>query len=98
MAAGLVGLRNKISPGEPLNCNMYTDYKKYPNLKNLPDQLEQSLENLKKNESMIEAFGKETINSYLKLRNSEVEEFKQKETFDKTKTITKWERINTLDC
>ena len=47
---------------------------------------------------MIEAFGKETINSYLKLRNSEVEEFKQKETFDKTKTITKWERINTLDC
>ena len=77
---------------------MYTDYKKYPNLKNLPDQLEQSLENLKKNESMIEAFGKETINSYLKLRNSEVEEFKQKETFDKTKTITKWERINTLDC
>jgi len=98
LAAGLVGLRNKISPGEPLNCNMYTDYKKYPNLKNLPDQLEQSLENLKKNESMIEAFGKETINSYLKLRNSEVEEFKQKETFDKTKTITKWERINTLDC
>ena len=98
LAAGLVGLRNKTNPGEPLNCNMYTDYKKYPNLKKLPDQLEQSLENLKKNKSMIEAFGKETINSYLKLRNSEVEEFKQKETFDKTKTITKWERINTLDC
>ena len=73
-------------------------FKKYPNLKNLPDQLEQSLENLKKNKNMIEAFGKETINSYLKLRNSEVEEFKQKEIFDKTKTITKWERINTLDC
>ena len=73
-------------------------FKKYPNLKKLPDQLEQSLENLKKNKSMIEAFGKETINSYLKLRNSEVEEFKQKEIFDKTKTITKWERINTLDC
>ena len=32
MAAGLDGLNNKIDPGEPLFCNMYTDYKNYPNL------------------------------------------------------------------
>ena len=47
---------------------------------------------------MNDAFGKETINSYIKLRNSEINEFKQKESFDKTKAITRWERDNTLDC
>jgi len=53
---------------------------------------------LKNNKDMKNSFGENTINSYLKLRNSEIEEFKQKETFDKTKKITKWERSNTLDC
>ena len=36
--------------------------------------------------------------SYIKLRNSELKEFKQKENFDKAKPITSWERNNTLDC
>ena len=47
---------------------------------------------------MNDAFGKEAINSYIKLRNSEIKEFNQKESFDKTKAITRWERDNTLDC
>ena len=98
LAAGLDGLKNKINPGKPLNCNMYEDYKKYPNLPKLPDELDQSLEKLKNNKDMNNAFGKDTINSYIKLRASEINEFKQKETFDKTKTITRWERNNTLDC
>ena len=33
IAAGIYGLNNKIDPGEPLSCNMYTEYKKYPDLK-----------------------------------------------------------------
>ncbi len=98
LAAGLDGLKNNINPGKPLDCNMYTDYKKYPNLPKLPDNLDQSLEKLKNNKDMKNSFGENTINSYLKLRNSEIEEFNQKETFDKTKKITKWERSNTLDC
>ncbi len=98
LAAGLDGLKNNINPGKPLDCNMYTDYKKYPNLPKLPDNLDQSLEKLKNNKDMKNSFGENTINSYLKLKNSEIEEFKQKETFDKTKKITKWERSNTLDC
>ena len=43
-------------------------------------------------------FGKDVKDSYLKLRNLEIKEFNQKEIFDKTKSITKWERDNTLDC
>ncbi len=98
LAAGLYGLKNKIDPGEPLTCNMYTDYEKYPNLPKLPNELQDSLELLKNNNEMNEAFGEETINSYIKLRNSEIKEFDNKEKFDKSKPVTKWERQNTLDC
>ena len=98
LAAGIHGLKNKINPGKPLYCNMYTDYKKYPNLPKLPDNLEQSLEKLKNNKKMNNSFGIKVINSYLKLRNSEIKEFKQKENFDKKKPVTRWEKINTLDC
>ena len=98
LAAGLNGLKHKINPGEPLNCNMYTDYKKYPNLPKLPDELRQSLDQLKNNKEMNKTFGKEVINSYIKFRNSEIEEFENQEKFDKSKPITKWESQNTLDC
>ncbi len=98
LAAGLNGLKHKINPGEPLNCNMYTDYKKYPDLPKLPNELKESLELLKKNKEMNDAFGKETIDSYIKLRKSEINEFDNKENFDKSKPVTQWERQNTLDC
>ena len=98
LADGIHGLQNKINPGKPLHCNMYTDYKKYPNLPKLPDNLDQSLEKLKNNKKMNNSFGKDVISSYLKLRNSEIKEFKQKENFNKREPITIWERTNTLDC
>ena len=98
LAAGLDGLKNKINPGKPLNCNMYEDYEKYPDLPKLPDQLSESLEKLKNNKDINEAFGQHVIDSYIKLRSSEIKEFNQKESFDKTKAITRWERDNTLDC
>ena len=98
LAAGLDGLKNKINPGKPLNCNMYEDHTKYPDLPKLPNELHQSLEMLKDNKDMNEAFGKDVVDSYIKLRNLEINEFNKKENFDKTKTITRWERDNTLDC
>ena len=98
LAAGLDGLKNKIDPGKPLNCNMYEDHEKYPDLPKLPNELHQSLKMLKDNKDMNDAFGKDVVDSYLKLRTSEINEFNQQESFDKTKTITRWERNNTLDC
>ena len=65
LAAGLYGLKNEVDPGEPLNCNMYTDYEKYPNLPKLPNDLQESLELLKNNKEMNDAFGKETILSLI---------------------------------
>ena len=98
LAAGLYGLKNKIDPGKPLDCNMYTDYAKYPDLPKLPNELNQSLDQLKNNKEMNNAFGKEVIESYIKLRSSEIDEFNSQESFDKTKPISKWEKDNTLDC
>jgi len=98
LAAGLFGLKNKIDPGKPLDCNMYTDYAKYPDLPKLPNELNQSLDQLKNNKEMNNAFGKEVIESYIKLRSSEIGEFNSQESFDKTKPISKWEKDNTLDC
>jgi len=98
IAAGLDGLNNKIDPGEPLHCNMYEDHAKYPDLPKLPNDLSESLDRLKDNKMINEAFGSDVINSYLKLRSVELKEFNNNESFDKTKPVTEWERRNTLDC
>ncbi len=98
LAAGINGVKNKIDPGKPLNCNMYKDFAKYPNLPKLPDELDQSLKQLKQNKEMNETFGSHVIDSYIKLRDTEIKEFNNVEKFDKSKPITKWERQNTIDC
>ena len=98
LAAGMEGLSKRINPGKPLFCNMYEDYKKYPNLSKLPNELEDSLDKIENNKEMNKAFGKEVIKSYVKLRTSELKDFNDNEKFDKSKPITKWERQNTLDC
>ena len=98
IAAGLYGLNNKSDPGEPLTCNMYTDYKNYSNLEKLPHDLEDSLSQLDDNKNLREAFGDEVINSYIKLKNQEIDEFNKDQVFDKKKDITEWEKNNTLDC
>jgi glutamine synthetase len=98
IAAGLYGLNNKSDPGEPLTCNMYTDYKKYPNLKKLPNEIKDSLNELDKSKELRESFGEDVINSYLKLKNKEIDEFQRVERFDKKAAVTDWEKNNTLDC
>ena len=98
IAAGLYGLNNKSDPGEPLTCNMYTDYKKYPNLQKLPNEIKDSLNELDKSKELRESFGEDVINSYLKLKNKEMDEFQRVERFDKKAAVTDWEKNNTLDC
>ncbi len=98
LAAGIEGLSKRINPGKPLFCNMYEDYKKFPNLSKLPNELKDSLDKIENNKEMNKAFGKEVIKSYVKLRTAELKDFNDNEKFDKSKPITKWERQNTLDC
>jgi glutamine synthetase len=98
IAAGLHGLNNKIDPGEPLSCNMYNDFKNYPNLKKLPDEIEDALEFLKDSRELKEAFGEDVINSYIKLKKMEIDDFFKYESFDKKTPVTDWEKNSTLDC
>ncbi len=97
-AAGLYGIDNKSDPGELLTCNMYTDYENYPNLERLPDDLYESLEKLNENKIIKEAFGEEVVDSYLKLKRKELNDFETENVFDKEGSITDWEKNNTLDC
>ena len=97
-AAGLYGIDNKSDPGELLTCNMYTDYENYPNLERLPDDLYESLEKLRDNKTIKEAFGEEVVDSYLKLKRKELNDFETENVFDKEGSITDWEKNNTLDC
>jgi len=98
IAAGLEGLNNRTDPGEPLTCNMYTDYKNYSHLKKLPDKIEESIKELENSKELKEAFGEDVINSYVKLKKIEIDEFNRQESFNKKDPITEWERKNTLDC
>ena len=98
IAAGLYGLNMKLDPGEPLSCNMYTDYKNYPDLAKLPDELEESLDKLDENKILRESFGDEVINSYIKLKKEEIKDFFRSDSFNKKSSVTQWEKTNTLDC
>ena len=66
IAAGLEGINKKLNPGKPLHCNMYKDYKKYPKLKKLPNDINQAISMLQKSKPLADAFGKEVIESYHK--------------------------------
>ena len=87
---------------------MYEDGHKVKNAKKLPLTLEQSLSHLEKNQVLKNAFGKNVINSYIKLKNREIKKyhssiekkigFKGFKKTNKSNIITQWERDNTLDC
>ena len=98
IAAGLEGINKKLNPGKPLHCNMYEDYKKYPGLKKLPNDINQAISMLKNSKSLSNAFGSDVIKSYIKLKNSEIKNFRAKNNFNKRKPVSQWEKDNTLDC
>ena len=98
IAAGLEGINKKLNPGKPLHCNMYEDYKKYPKLKKLPNDINQAINMLQNSKALLKAFGTDVIKSYIKLKNSEIKNFKARNVFNKRKPVSQWEKDNTLDC
>ncbi len=98
IAAGLEGINKKLNPGKPLHCNMYEDYKKYPKLKKLPNDISQAINMLQNSKALLKAFGTDVIKSYIKLKNSEIKNFKARNVFNKRKPVSQWEKDNTLDC
>jgi len=108
IAAGLDGINGKRDPGKPIYVNMYEESHKVKGVKKLPLSLEKSLAHLSKSKVMKSAFGKNIINSYVKLKNIEIKKynsatekkigFRGSRKKYKSNAITQWEKDNTLDC
>ena len=77
---------------------MYTDYKNCQHQKKLPDEIEEAIDNLEDSKELKESFGEDVINSYIKLKKQEIDDFNRNDSFDKKANISEWEKKNTLDC
>ena len=90
LAAGLDGVANKRDPGKRLDIDMYAEGHKVRGAKTLPLNLLDALRGFEKSKVLAEAFGKDTLDSYVKLKMREWDGFKRH--------LSQWERDNTLDC
>ena len=90
LAAGLDGVAGKRDPGERLDINMYEEGGGLRGVKRLPLNLLDALRLLEKSKVLGDAFGKEVVRSYLKLRMKDWNDFMSHPSA--------WERANTLDC
>jgi len=68
LLAGMDGLRNKIDPGQETKGNGYMDTEK----KHLPENLIDCLEHLKKDELIVEGFGKDYIDLFCATKEGEM--------------------------
>ncbi|HJO72156.1 MAG TPA: type III glutamate--ammonia ligase, partial [Rhodospirillales bacterium] len=90
LAAGLDGIAEKRDPGERLDINMYEEGGRLRRVKRLPLNLLDALRLMEKNKVLRDAFGKGVVQSYLKLRMQDWNDFMSHPSA--------WERKNTLDC
>jgi glutamine synthetase len=90
LASGLDGITNKRDPGKRLDVNMYTDSHKIKRLRKLPANMLDAVRMFDKSDVARAAFGGEFVDSYVKLKLDEWKRF--------CRSVTPWERENTLDC
>jgi glutamine synthetase type III len=91
LAAGLEGMAKNIDPGKPLDIDMYAEGQKAPkDTKMLPLNLLDALRLTEKSELLRGELGGEFIDSYVKLKTREWDEY--------SRQLTPWERATTLDC
>ena len=94
LAAGLDGMVEKRDPGKRLDINMYehrreSEYKRLK-VRRLPLNLLDALRFTDKSRMLRQAFGDTVIDSYIKLKAREWNDF--------CGHLTEWERAHTLDC
>jgi glutamine synthetase type III len=91
LAAGLDGMARSIDPGKPLNIDMYAEGHKAPaDTKTLPLNLLDALRLTERSELLRRELGSEFVDSYIKLKTKEWDDF--------SRQLTPWERATTLDC
>ena len=91
LASGLDGIARNTDPGPPLDIDMYADGHKAPaDVKKLPLNLLDAIRLTEKSALLRRELGDEVVDSYVKLRMNDWNEF--------SKQLTPWERATTLDC
>ena len=90
LTAGLDGITNKRDPGERLDIDMYAEPQKARGAKKLPLNLLDALRLTEKSKVLRAGLGDEVIDSYIKLKMQEWEDY--------CHHLTQWERDHTLDC
>jgi glutamate---methylamine ligase len=91
LAAGLDGMARSIDPGKPLNIDMYAEGHKAPaDTQKLPLNLLDALRLTERSELLRRELGSEFVDSYIKLKTREWDDF--------SRQLTPWERATTLDC
>jgi glutamine synthetase len=91
LAAGLEGIAKGVDPGKPLDIDMYAEGHKAPaDTKKLPLNLLDALRLTENSELLRRELGGEFIDSYVKLKNREWDDY--------SRQLTPWERANSLDC
>ncbi len=90
LAAGLEGITNQRDPGKRLDIDMYAEGHKARGAKKLPLNMLDAVRKLDRSRELNEAFGRENVQSYVKLKMIEWNNFCQH--------LTQWERDQTLDC
>lgn len=90
LGSGLQGIENKTDPGKRHDIDMYTQGHTLKDIRKLPLNLLDALRTLDSNKSIRSAMGDEMVDSYVKLRMQDWENYKHH--------LTQWELDNTLDC
>ncbi len=84
--AGLDGIKNEISPEEPVQEDIYEfteEKRKEYGIETLPGTLQEAIEELKKDEIIKEALGSHITEKFIQAKESEWDEYK--------KFVSKWE-------
>ncbi|MEE9302035.1 MAG: type III glutamate--ammonia ligase, partial [Alphaproteobacteria bacterium] len=90
LVAGLDGIKNNRVPGKRVDLDMYTEGHKVKGVKKLPHNLLDALRLMEKDKIVREGFGDSFTKSYVKLKMDSWNDY--------TRSLTQWERDNTLDC
>jgi glutamate---methylamine ligase len=89
LAAGIDGMASKLDPGKRLDINMYAEGGALKDVRRLPLNLLDALRALDASTTLRGALGAGFVNSYLKLRMAEWNDY--------MRDLTQWERDRTLD-
>jgi len=89
-AAGLDGIANKRDPGKRLDINMYEEGHRLKRVKRLPLNMLDAVRLFDKSNVARERLGEEFCAAFVKLKLEEWNSY--------SRSLSQWERDNTLDC